>query len=143
MAKREEAKFSQILRLLIMGAGGHFSRVEAHASADGIPDVDYCLDGTEGHLELKVGHSTKDPELRGSQFRWFKNRADAGGKPMVLLQDSDTGDVMVYFFRHLHGLKGRKTMIKWREKAFLTFTAEEFDSEEFLIFLTSFEDIPQ
>ncbi len=65
-----------------IGDLGHFSRVESHLMSAGIPDVDFCIEGTEGHIELKYGFN-KVPKIRGSQARWFRNRVRAGGKPWM------------------------------------------------------------
>lgn len=65
-----------------IGHLGHFSRIESGDTAAGIPDVEYCIGGISGHLELKS--STK---LRQSQFVWMRDRLRAGGIVNVLWQD--------------------------------------------------------
>lgn len=66
---------------------GHCCRVESHATAIGFPDVDYCLRGVEGSLELKVWTPrTKKPLLRTSQGFWHAKREQAGGNCWTLLQ---------------------------------------------------------
>jgi len=63
-----------------IGHLGHFSRVESHETSSGIPDVDYCIRGVEGHIELKFARG-KIPKIRGTQVRWFRDRAKQGGNP--------------------------------------------------------------
>lgn len=65
-----------------IGHLGHFSRVESHETSSGIPDVDYCINGTEGHVELKHGNNSA-PRIRGTQVRWFRHRIKAGGYPWM------------------------------------------------------------
>lgn len=59
---------------------GHFDRIESTFTVNGRPDVNYCIDGREGDMELKV----YDPKrngfvLRSSQNIWFKKRIKDGG----------------------------------------------------------------
>ena len=68
-----------------IGHMGHFSRVESHLTSAGIPDVDFCIEGTEGHIELKFAHNTiKKNFVRPTQVKWFRDRAKAGGHPWLL-----------------------------------------------------------
>ena len=66
-----------------IGGRGHFSRVESHETSSGIPDVDFCIDGVEGHIELKYSVN-KVPKIRPSQGRWFRYRVMRGGNPWLL-----------------------------------------------------------
>lgn len=80
-----------------MGAGVHVSWIESHATALGVPDLNYCLDGTEGWLELKA---SPDIEIRASQVIWMKEHIKSGGHPlfffrwdnMFLIVPGDRGD---------------------------------------------------
>jgi len=114
-----EAKLSKTVCGIINTLGGHVSRVEAAASAAGIPDLDYCLTGKESHIELKYGHSQKMPELRPSQVRWFRDRVKAGGRPFILCLDGDTD--FVYLVRGIDAceLKGKQPISKWRDTSIL------------------------
>lgn len=68
-----------------IGSVGHFSRVESHATAAGFPDVDYCIEGQEGHLELKYSPSPTIPyKCRDTQLAWFRDRVTVGGNCYVL-----------------------------------------------------------
>ncbi len=65
-----------------IGHRGHFSRVESHETSSGIPDVDYCIDGVEGHMELKFAVNAA-PKIRGTQVQWFRKRGKAKGNPWM------------------------------------------------------------
>jgi hypothetical protein len=71
---------------LIESDGGHASSVESHATSAGIPDLDFCWDGLEGHIELKFWTVKNNKGLRPSQVRWFRDRIKAGGKPCLLVK---------------------------------------------------------
>ena len=69
---------------------GHFDRIESHATSQGRPDVNYCIDGREGDIELKV----YDPKrggfiLRSSQNAWFCNRVRSGSVRCFILARHD------------------------------------------------------
>ena len=66
-----------------IGHLGHFSRVESHESSAGIPDVDFCIAGVEGHVELKFGNGSKHPNIRPTQAKWFRDRVRKDGKPWM------------------------------------------------------------
>lgn len=63
-----------------------FSRVESHSTSPGIPDVEYCVNGRVGNIELK---NLENPrcELRPTQIKWFRNRTRAGGNPLLLFSN--------------------------------------------------------
>jgi len=84
-----EAKFSKVVCGIIVARGGQVSKVEAHASANGIPDLDYCLGGIEGHIELKVAREGKASTVRPSQRIWMRDRTNAGGTPFYLVLITD------------------------------------------------------
>lgn len=72
----------------------HFERVE-NAVASGTPDVDYCINGCAGKLELK--YTQRHPArattpvlgrgngLRRSQIVWIWRRLRAGGRVFVAI----------------------------------------------------------
>lgn len=79
MSKKPEQVLWDHLRAGI-GHMGHFDRIESTFTVNGRPDVNYCIEGREGDLELKV----YDPNrggfvLRSSQNIWFKRRVKDGG----------------------------------------------------------------
>jgi hypothetical protein len=64
----------------------HFSRLEAHASAPGIPDLAYTLQGVNGFLELKYGDKKRAPKVRPTQYAWMRqNVRFGGGNPLILV----------------------------------------------------------
>lgn len=77
-----------------IGHHGHFTRLEFNPEA-GIPDVDYCVKGGEGKIELKyidrapvrvdtaVFHTGG---LRDAQVIWIHTRVRHGGRVFVLPQ---------------------------------------------------------
>lgn len=67
-----------------MANSWHASRVESHSTSAGIPDVDYCINGVEGHLELKYSKSNKPPEIRNTQIKWHTKRRENGGRSYIL-----------------------------------------------------------
>ena len=62
----------------------HAVNMEPSATNPGIPDINWCMSGIEGNLELKF---KKDdlamPLIRPAQIVWFRERIRAGGYPMV------------------------------------------------------------
>jgi hypothetical protein len=76
------------------GVQYHFERVE-NAVASGTPDVDYCINGRAGKLELK--YTPRHPArattpvlgrscgLRRSQLIWIWRRLRAGGRVYVVI----------------------------------------------------------
>jgi len=80
-----EKDFWQEMKTGLAEAGieGHFSRVESPQASAGIPDLDFCVRGVEGHIELKFGKDKKVPSIRPSQVKWFHDRIKNGGHPMI------------------------------------------------------------
>lgn len=76
-------------RKLIQGAvekeGGHLSWIESHMTSAGFPDADFCVNGVLVQAELKVKKANGDLEIRPTQYRWFKDRVAAGGRPVMLI----------------------------------------------------------
>lgn len=82
-------------RLLMnsMKAYGDFQRIENMVGV-GMPDVSYCIRGTEGFIENKWRASwPRDPEdivtldhFTPQQRIWIKRRTSAGGRVYVFLQ---------------------------------------------------------
>jgi len=71
----------------------HMCRIESHAVASGFPDINYCIDGTVGHIELKYAEYPKTPDIRISQSAWFRIRTLHGGRPLIfakLIKNNET-----------------------------------------------------
>lgn len=81
-----------------VGHLGHFDRLE-YNPVDGIPDVDFCIDGIEGKVELKYREGAparartacyaSHPNLREAQEAWIKRRLRNGGRVFILAQIGD------------------------------------------------------
>ena len=101
----------------ITSAGGHACAIESHATSAGIPDLNYCINGNEGHIELKVGTKRKPPYLRPTQHRWFVLRNRAKGKAFFLFLDNDTGNVYLIYGKDVQVLVEASTET-WIRSAF-------------------------
>lgn len=70
---------------------GHYSRIESETSP-GFPDVNYCIGGIEGNIELKCSrcpkakYPFKKGGLRKSQEHWIRQRIESGGRVFLLAQ---------------------------------------------------------
>lgn len=79
---------------------GHYSRIESETSA-GFPDTNYCIQGCEGNLELKVARHAKSKYpfkrggLRTTQIAWMIDRVENKGRVVLLAQVKND----LYFFR--------------------------------------------
>jgi hypothetical protein len=96
----EAAYWTRVLRPRLVrecraaGLRGHFERVE-NTVASGTPDVDYCISGRAGKVELKYAprlpvRSTtpvlgRGKGLRKTQVRWIAKRNIAGGSVFVTI----------------------------------------------------------
>lgn len=76
----------------------HLERVESHALSSGTPDVDFCIVGHMGKIELKYANDDNPvPDIRPSQVRWMRKRFRAGGNVWVLTQFfNDKEDMVAY-----------------------------------------------
>lgn len=81
----------------LLPVAGHYTRIEAHDTAPGFPDVHYTLDGSSGTIELKSAAKpgAKYPfsgksGLRANQRRWIADEVDgAMGRVFLALQCGD------------------------------------------------------
>lgn len=64
---------------------GHCSQVESHATAIGIPDTNYCINGVEGWIELKYTTGNRAIKVRPAQWNWFRSRLKAGAKNLYFM----------------------------------------------------------
>lgn len=80
-----------------IGHRGHFTRLEFNPEA-GVPDVDFCIKGVEGKIELKYTGAAparadtpvfKHGGLRDPQVIWIYTRWRHGGNVFVLPQIGD------------------------------------------------------
>ena len=122
MSKNEKGLWKDVKKLLGPSKEIHIDRIESHATALGSPDVDYCINGYQGKLELKYTKTeTKGLMLRPSQVMWHKKRADAQGVAWILAEVNLTsGDSEYLFIPGARGwqLSGVRSIALWREQAF-------------------------
>jgi len=105
-----------------MGHTGHFNRIESHATSQGRPDVNYCIDGFEGDIELKIYDRRRGGFiLRANQNSWFCNRVRSGSTRCFILAryDDDYGNVQYLL---IPGSKSRalihdRSYEGWRQQA--------------------------
>lgn len=84
----------QLLRKHMLQGHDRLDRIENMAGA-GTPDINYCIDGVEGWIELKspiepkrsttrcfTGHAHK---LNQAQMNWFLKQRNAGGLGWILI----------------------------------------------------------
>lgn len=78
-----------------LGSMGHLQRIESGLTAGGIPDVNYCLLGCEGWIELKHGEPVaraatvvfrSQRGLDSDQIQWLRWRRQCGGRAFILTQ---------------------------------------------------------
>lgn len=70
-----------------VAAYGHWERVE-NAAGSGMPDVNYCVNGVEGWVELKLAgqDGSKPRSLTLEQVMWAEERARHGGRAFLLVR---------------------------------------------------------
>ena len=61
-----------------IGDIGDWDRIESHDTAPGFPDTDFTIGGVDGKIELKFHRGNGVPEIRDTQYRWFRRRAKKG-----------------------------------------------------------------
>jgi len=88
--------------------GAHGMKVEPHAMP-GVADANWCIDGIEVWVELKV--------LRSNQFRkplgkeqvvWLIRRCRAGGRAWVLAHDEGRNRLLLWNGRYARALAQRR-----------------------------------
>lgn len=62
---------------------GDFQRIELGAVGPGVPDINFCIDGVEGWIELKTTDTYTVP-FRLGQVAWAARRTRAGGRVLLL-----------------------------------------------------------
>jgi hypothetical protein len=103
----------------------HVSMVESGETASGIPDLNYCLNGVEGWIELKTIDKEEAPHIRPAQRRWIRKRIANFGRVWLLCHQESTGKVYLVHGRVIMGLSTFKT---WRELCLETTPLEQMSS---------------
>lgn len=91
--KRESDLWRYVRTTVKPVIGGHWSRIESHATSLGVPDVNVCHQSQDVWIELKQGD---DAEIRPSQYRWIKDRLNEGAKNIwILHHQEDLGFMLI------------------------------------------------
>lgn len=69
----------------------HWQRVE-NSVGNGVPDVNYCVDGKEGWIEYKVSRGWRI-RLRPGQVGWLEQRTRYGGRVCLAVRRKAKGGV--------------------------------------------------
>lgn len=96
IGKHESGFWAEIKRALGSRPLHDLVRVENGTCGPGTPDLNYCIDGIEGWIELKKvelpkrdSTVVKVDHFVGEQRAWLMRRATAGGRVWVLLRAGD------------------------------------------------------
>ena len=85
---KSEAEFQE---WLVQLPNVHWTHLDPRTHGTGYPDLSYCYDSMEGHIELKW-----KPGIRSTQRSWFRTRVAHGGRPMLWW--SPEWENMIYIF---------------------------------------------
>lgn len=96
-----ESAFSADVRVIISNHG-HCSMIESPLVTPGFPDLNYCIDGVEGNIELKWSGLGGVPEIRPAQRIWFKHRNVEGGRTWIYAKVKQ-GITQGYFYLLIRG----------------------------------------
>lgn len=88
MSSGQEATLWKYISKNLAGKGVDLTRVESHATAVGVPDVNCCIDGVDSWAELKF-NTTKGLVLRDSQFAWMRRRLACGANNIYIIWGAD------------------------------------------------------
>jgi len=80
-------KESDFSKFLIGRLPGHLQRIETSVSS-GVPDLNWCNEGLEAWLELKVTRAGRT-RLRPLQYSWGMRRTVAGGRVVVVSRQAN------------------------------------------------------
>lgn len=127
-----------------IGPHAHLSMLEAHGNP-GFPDIEYCIEGATGHIELKW--TPKDYNqpvaLRAAQKVWFRRRIAAGGRPMIWLGDPDAGLFIIPAWRIAPFLEGEHKFPAWAAASEADFGWNRMDLWDRLMRIMKHADVPQ
>lgn len=103
-----EANLWQLVKRNLSGPGHHLQRIE-DAYQEAIPDLEYCILGASGWIELKFkneGPKRESTVLRVDHYTpeqrlWHRNRAACGGRVWVFIRVAEE----FFLFRGAHAAK--------------------------------------
>ena len=109
-----EKIFQDMVIELFKSKDSHAVNMEPAATNAGIPDINWCMEGIEGNLELKFAYDNgAAPIIRPMQLVWFRERIAAGGYPMLAYYIECEGymdNVYIFQGRHIDAMATCKTM---------------------------------
>ena len=104
MRKRDENNFKKTLRDALMGHLDLQSIEDKYSK--GIPDLNYCAEGTEGWIELKIMVGWPAMEntpitsalrhLTPEQCNWMRRRTRHGGRTFLFIKIMTTREFMLF-----------------------------------------------
>ena len=83
MELKNENDFERAITLFI---DAHWTHIEMPFKP-GFPDLDYCITGVCGQIEVKFVKKGRVPHLRSTQKAWMRERLKANGSPMIWMLD--------------------------------------------------------
>lgn len=111
---KNEKEFQDAVIGMFVAKGGHAVNMEPNVTNPGIPDINWCLHGIEGNLELKFAYDGgAAPMIRPNQIVWFRERIRAGGYPMFgyyVECESYMDEVYIFQGRHYEELAKAKDL---------------------------------
>lgn len=92
-----------VMRDRLRGGGRRLTRIESTVG-EGLPDVNYCINGEEGWVELKVVKlwpkrpltPLRVPHYSPVQRLWHREQKLAGGRIFVLLRVDETAEFFLF-----------------------------------------------
>ena len=63
----------------------HWQSVETWSTGQGVPDLNYCIEGREGWIELKAAKGLK-VKFQPHQIAWLERRYRSGGRVWVAVR---------------------------------------------------------
>lgn len=120
-------------------AYGHFERIENGVGA-GAPDVDFCINGVEGKIELKyvAKYPARDSTgllgwsgLRKEQKAWMTQRLSNGGRVFVLIGVGARNIYLLRITNHemIRELNGMTTAMITQRACYIKYGAVNIDVE--------------
>ena len=104
----KEKDFQDMVIELFEGQDAHVVNMEPGTTNPGIPDLNFCLHGIEGNVELKLAYEEgAAPHIRPMQLVWFRERVKAKGYPMLayfVLSEKFTDEVLIFQGRRIDEL---------------------------------------
>jgi len=126
-----ESALWKLVKRKIEAPGRHLVRVENPIGA-GTPDVNYCIHGVEGWIELKevncfpkrastvvkIGHYTPQQRL------WIRRRGMSGGMVFLFLRELASMTYMLFEWQYAWEHVGKATEFELRKNALICWSGD-------------------